>query len=327
MLTLSDALDLFLLEDRAPSTRETYRKVLTKALMYFRPSTPLAEVNREDILRYIEHLRQQPARYANHPRRATEQGGLSPKTVEKNVKTLVTFFRWAQQQGFRETNPAVNLKLRRYQRPPGSSKAATPEELKAILEVAKAKAVLGKPLHLGILLFVADTGARAGEAASLTVGNLNLDTLDAWVIGKGDVMRPLFFCDITAQALRDVLAQMPECTPDTSVFGMTADSLSQVINRMAREAGIKRPIGSHAVRHRVGQVWSGARLGERATQMKLGHEDPAVTIEMYYNTTWDHIRQASQELGLAAIYGVPTEPERLKPAGNVIRYPGAKTGS
>jgi hypothetical protein len=44
--------------------------------------------------------------------------------------------------------------------------------------------------------------------------------------------------------------------------------------------------------------------------LALGHDTPAVTIEMYY-TTYDHVQQASTELALASIYGLPTEPKRL----------------
>lgn len=325
-LTLSEALTLFLLEDRARATRDTYRKVLQRAFAFFGPARLLTDITRQDILRYLSYLRDQSVRYADHPLRPAERGGLAPRTIEKHSRSLSTFFNWAVDQEYLQASPAARLKLRRYQRPPGSSKAATPEELKAILEVAEAKAKLGKILHLAIFLFLCDTGARAGEAASLTLDDLNLETFTAQSIGKGDKMRPLFFGRRTATVLQTLLDQRSEDDPDDRLFGMTADSLSQVIYRMAKRAGIKHPIGSHAIRHRVGQVWSGARLSEQATQMKLGHDDPAVTIEMYYNTTWDYIRETSLELELASIYGIPAEPKRLQSSsgGNVVPY--QKTG-
>lgn len=311
-MNLENLVRLFLLEDRAISTRMTYERVLNPAVRFFGPGREIALVTREDILRYIAQLWEQPARYANHPRRPAEQGGLAPRTVEKQVKTLVTFFRWVVSHGYCDQNPAENLRLRRFQRPPGSSKAATPQELQALLRIAEAKARLGKTKHLAILLFLADTGSRAGEAASLTIANLLLDQLGAWVVGKGDKMRPVFYGPRTADVLRTWLDEHPHPTPDALVFDMrTASALSQVIERLAQNAGIKRPLHAHAIRHRVGQVWSSAKLGEQATQMKLGHDDPAVTIEMYYNTTWEHIQVASQDLSLAAIFGLPSEPPRL----------------
>jgi hypothetical protein len=43
---------------------------------------------------------------------------------------------------------------------------------------------------------------------------------------------------------------------------------------------------------------------------------------MYYNTTWDQVQQASCDLSLAAIYGLPEEPiKRL--AGPTV-FPGRR---
>jgi site-specific recombinase XerD len=311
-MQLREALQLFLMEDRAPSTNDSYSGVLRKALAFFGPERDIDLITREDVQRYVQHLREQNTRYEGHSQRPPESGGLSPKTIEKRVKTLVTFFRWLQDNGHRTDNPAGNLRLRRYQRPPGSSKAATPDELQAILHVAEAKATTGKPKHLAVFLFLADTGSRAGEAASLLIGNLDLKQMGAWVLGKGDKLRPVYYGHQTTTALRAWLEVHPHPVADDIVFGMTADSLSQVIARLAQQAGIERPIGAHAIRHRVGQVWAAARMSEQATQLKLGHDDPAVTVEMYYNTTWDQIQRASLELALAAIFGLPSEPTRLQ---------------
>jgi integrase len=311
-LTLSQAVERFLLEDRAPATRVSYHQDLDLAMRFFGPERGLDLVTREDILHWVDRLRSQTSRWDNHPSRPTMRGGLSPKTIEKRVKTLTTFLNWCEREGHISTSPARNLKLKHYKRPPGASQAATPDELKAILAVAEAKARLGNPKHLAIFLFLCDTGCRASEAANLVIGNLHVAQLGAWVHGKGDKVRPAFFGQRTATALNAWLNQHPHPTPDATVFDLGSGSaLSQVIRRMAYDAGIEHPLSAHAIRHRVGQVWASARVGEQVTQLKLGHDTPAITIEMYYNQTYDHVQQISTELSLASIYGLPTEPVRL----------------
>jgi site-specific recombinase XerD len=124
---LQQALDAFLLEDRAQSTNDTYFKTLKKALAFLGPERDVDLVTREDILRYIKHLHNQVIRYENHPSRPPERGGLSPRTVEKHAKNLVTFFRWCEKNNLISKNPTTDLQLRRYHRPPGASKAATTE--------------------------------------------------------------------------------------------------------------------------------------------------------------------------------------------------------
>lgn len=302
-MKLSEALKLFLLEDRAATTNATYRKVLKPAFAFFGNDREVGEVDREDVLRYVAYLRERAVRYENHPRRKTERGGLSPRTIEKHVRSIVTFFHWSADNGFCAVNPADRLRLKRYQRPPGVTKAAAQVELQAILKQAEAKAVTGHPKPLAIFLFLVDTGCRAGEAADMVIGNLSLDDGSAWVLGKGDKLRPVFFGARTAEALRRWLAVHPHPVAEESVFQMTADSLSQVVARMAQRAGIERPIGAHAIRHAVANAWKLAKINIEAIQLKMGHDDVVTTLKMYGNTEWDYVRHTSRELELAALDG------------------------
>ena len=311
-LTLSAAVERFLLEDRAPATRVSYRQDLDLAMRFFGPDRGIDLVTRQDILHWVDHLRGQAERWSDHPSRPTTRGGLSPKTIEKRVKTLVTLFNWLERDGCIPASPGRNLKLKHYKRPPGSSKAAMPDDLQAMLAVAEAKAKLGNPKHLALFLFICDTGCRAGEVADLLIGNLHITQLGAWVSGKGDKVRPVFFGQRTAAALSAWLDRHPHPAPDARVFDFASGGcVSTTIRRLGYDAGIDHPIGAHAIRHRVGQVWASARVSEQMTQLKLGHDAPAVTIEMYYNTTYDHVQQVSTELSLASIYGLPSEPVRL----------------
>ncbi|MBI5957899.1 MAG: tyrosine-type recombinase/integrase [Chloroflexi bacterium] len=301
-MRFKEALGAFLMEDRAPSTNATYKKVLGRALEFL-GDRDVDLITKEDVLRYVKHMRERTMRYETHGRRPSEQGGLSPKTIEQHVKSLTTFFRWMVVNGHRSNNPIENLQLRRYQRPPGSTKAATQKELQSILKIAEAKAVVGHPKHLAIFLFLADTGCRAGEAASMVIGNLSLEAGSAWVLGKGDKLRPVFFGSRTGDALRQWLMIHPKPIAEETVFLISSDSISQVISRLAQQAGIERPIGSHAIRHAVANAWKLAKVNMEAIQLKLGHDDVVTTMKMYGNTEWDYVRHQSHELALAAIEG------------------------
>ncbi len=323
MLTLSEAKEAFLLEDRSPATTRSYRQVLDKAFAVFGLERDVNEVTRADILQYIKLLRSQPSRYDVHPRRPQEEGGLSPYTIQKHGQVLTSFFSWLQENGYREDNPAAKLRLRRPKRPLGTSKAVTQEELAEMLKVAEAKAALGRPLHLAVLMFLATTGSRAGEASTLTLANLRLDEYAAWVHGKGDKLRPVFYGDQTVAALSAWLKQHPNPIPSETVFQLQVRSISTVVSRLAQAAGIERPINAHAIRHRVGQAW-GVWTSPEAVQMKLGHEGLA-TILPYLNTPWDEIQKNSRQYEMAAINGFPKEQKHLTPP-NLVLLQKSKTG-
>lgn len=302
-MLLTEAVELFLARDIAPSTVHSHRRDLASFMATVAPTLPVEAVTEHDINRWIRLMREQDTRYATHPRIPTTAGGLSPMTVEKRIKTVRALFNWLVRIGELETSPFRGVTTRRAKRPTATSKAVTRDELQAIHRIALARAHLGKPKALAIFLFLVDTGCRAGEAAGLTLERLHLDGGYAWVLGKGDTLRPVFFVEETAEAIRRWLAVRPDKPGDTRVWQMKADSLSQVIYRMAQTAGIPRPIHAHAIRHAVGRTWAQSVPNEQLTQLKLGHENPSVTIQHYYNSRRDDVQRMSQQLGLAALYG------------------------
>jgi len=308
MVLLQDAFQSFLAEDRAPATTETYRKVLGKLVAALGPERPLAHVSHEDLAFYFSRLRSRSLRYADHPRRPPERGRLSSATLTKHLKSARAFFNYCCRRGWLAESPAADVKLRRYSRPPGSSKALSPSDLRAMVAFARTKRCHRERDH-AILLFLADTGCRVGGCASLTLDGLRLSAFTAFLREKGDTPHRVFFGPETASALRRWLEIRPH-VPSRHVWinqygqPFAANGLSMMVRRVAQES-IGRSIGPHAIRHRVGQAWAGAGLNAELVALKLGHADIAVTLEHYFNQDFARLQAASSRLALVALQDDP----------------------
>jgi integrase len=132
-MKLKEALDLFPLVDRADQTRETYRKFLTRFVVAVGPDRPLDLIRPEDIDAFVLDMRTRQTKYADHPKRPTENVRLSTTTVYRNAKMIKAFFSWCVKRGYIEQSPARFLTNTKPVRPLGQGKAATDSELELLL--------------------------------------------------------------------------------------------------------------------------------------------------------------------------------------------------
>lgn len=279
-MELREALRQFLLVDRSPATRETYRKILTRFVDDIGPRRPLDMIRPDDLDAYVFTLRNQPIRYEEHPTRPAEQGNLSAATVHKRIKTIKRFFSWCVEREYLEASPARYMTNRKPVQPLGDGKAATREEVDAIIDAAR-----GMTRNYAIVWLLAQSGVRAGEVASLQIRNLSLERNRAVVDGKGNKRRTIYYHTETADALRAWLEVRPAASHN-SVFlsertlaPLTSSAISQMLRRLCRRAGLERTLGAHSFRHYVGTTLARGHMPIPAIQEWLGHSDPQITVQ------------------------------------------------
>ncbi len=171
-LTLAESVARFLLVDRAPATTTTYRQDLEGLARSIGADRPLAAITAQDIQAHFSHLRSRTTLYPDHPRRPSVHAPLSDATLTRKLKTICSFFHWCVRCGLLRACPSDGVALRRYERPLGTDRAISAEELAAMLAYARTKRCHALRDY-AILLFLADTGCRVGGCRTLS-----LDTLD-----------------------------------------------------------------------------------------------------------------------------------------------------
>lgn len=179
VMLLSEALRLYLLVDRAPSTQFTYERMLTRFVADIGPRRHLANITPEDLDGHIADLREQRVKYADHPTRPAISEPLAPATVAKWIKTIKAFFNWCVRREYLDRSPARYLSNRRPARI-GEGKAARSDEVAEVLAAARYK-----PRDRAIVWLLVQSGCRAGDVAGLRLDRLDLSNCRAVVDGKG----------------------------------------------------------------------------------------------------------------------------------------------
>lgn len=224
----------------SPHSQRQYRMVLDRLSVFLGDHPPDAE----RLTRYLASLR---------------EAGLSDASVAAHDRVLRLFFRRGHELGWWPTDPMRLVK--RPRKPKRVPKAVEMDTLGRMFVQAFQEMIHGQVRgvrDLALLVFLADSGSRAAEAATLTRDHLDLRRGVAVVEGKGRQSRPVLLGDLTVQAMAvwlDVRRQLGLSAP--TVFcglsgrgGLTPSGVSQVLHKLAMRAGVDdMRHRAHAFRH------------------------------------------------------------------------------
>lgn len=249
--------------------------------------TALDQVSTGDVRRYLIALRERDTKYPGQAR--AREGHLSNETLRGHDRALRTFWNWAEREYDLpdRANPMRRIdRPKKQQQPP---KAIALGDLEKLLSHLLKDRRAAAQRNLAMILFLADTGCRAGGMLTLTPDNLDLDNRQAILIEKGSRMRAVPFTQITADAIRRWLMLRPAraktvfCSLAANHTGgaLTLTGLHMVIRRLKKSAGLQGRCNPHSFRHGFARQYL-LNGGDLATLSKiLGHKDLRTTTDNY----------------------------------------------
>lgn len=294
-MMLSEAIKIFLGEYQ-PATATSYNYVLSDMVSYLGPARPLDSLAPIDLTRYAQH-------YKN---RVNERTGkpLAAATQKKYATTVKLFFRWCVSMRLIDASPADAIKRPKVERRISRDKALTDAELNTMINWVNGTRYGISPVrNLAIILFLADTGCRAGGLCGLTLSDINPLELFGRVTEKGNKTRPVTYGRACADAIVEWLTLRPDADHDyifTTLTGkkLNRHTLGQIIRRISQASGLTRTISPHAFRHRKGHQFADHRIAPSIAATALGHESSSITLEYYYPSDWDTAAEMLQELSV-----------------------------
>ena len=200
-----------------------------------------------------------------------EERGLKSSTANNRYRGLQAFFRWLEDEGDIPYSPmgeytnSKGFKVRRMQ--PPKIDTTPPEVLKADdLEKLLGTCLKGKTdvdrRDAAIISLFIDTGCRLAELSNLTVDDVDVINNLVWVVGKGNIPRPLRIGAKCAQDINRYLRVRKQrgWGPDTKALwlgsggrqsktpAMTFSGIRRVIYRRAAQANLGK-VYPHQLRH------------------------------------------------------------------------------
>jgi site-specific recombinase XerD len=256
------------------STKKRYLKNAERLAAHF--SKPVAELSREDLRDYVEHL---------------QAAGRSASWLKMHLGAIVFLF----SKTLGRPNDVSFISWPRQRSP-----------LPTVLSVDEVHALLRALTHrmyLAIAMVLYGAGLRIAEALALEVSDIDGARGVIRVRhGKGDEAREAKLSDTLYTWLRDYWAEERPQRPYLFASRHTgrpphAESVGRALALAAQQAGIKKHVTPHVLRHSFATHLLDAGTNLRVIQMMLGHHSIQTTAR-YTRVSTRRMRETPSPLDL-----------------------------
>ncbi len=233
--------------------------------------------------------------YLSHTYKNPYKGDLKRQTQNYFLVALRSFFRYLIKQKLQVIPPEM-IELGKVR--DRNIKFLLPEELEKLFNVVDVKKIMGLR-DRAILEVLFSTGLRVSELTSLNREQVNLETGEFGVVGKGGRARVVFLSKRAKDWLTKYLQKRDD--PYRPLFiryagpkskeGLTDEklrlsvrSVERLIDKYRKKAGILFRIGPHVLRHSYATDLLSHGADLRSVQEMLGHKNISTT-QIYTHVT------------------------------------------
>jgi integrase/recombinase XerD len=255
----------------AKNTLLSYNRDLCSFCTYLRQNRvdSLQEVSRGQITDYLYAL---------------QKDGKATSTRSRNLASIRSLFHYLFREKLVDADPTAELQSPRQEKK--LPRILSAREVGLLLEQPNEKQVTGMR-DKAMLEVIYATGVRVSELISLDQGDINLEAGFLRCTGKGNKER---IVPLGTQAVRELRNYLGASRPklvrqatESSLFvnqhgkRLTRQGFWKILKKYARQAGIKKEITPHTLRHSFAThlLENGADL--RSVQEMLGHADISTT--------------------------------------------------
>ena len=222
----------------------------------------------------------------------------SRRTVNRRLSSIRSFFRWLAAEGLVESNPTDVVSGPKLAR--SLPRTIPPADMARLLSVWRGSDKPSDMRNRAILEFLYACGARISETSGLLVDNVDFDTAQVRVFGKGSKERIVPLHELAIASMRDYLfnarpellagKESPYFFVSTRGNQMSPDALRKMFKQSLLAAGLDQTLSPHDMRHTFATdlVEGGADL--RSVQEMLGHSSLSTT-QIYTHVSISHLKE------------------------------------
>jgi integrase/recombinase XerD len=275
---------LWLEDGLARNTLEAYRRDLIQFARWLEAQhgKKLLQGNVADIQSYLGHQFRKKTRASS---------------AARLLSSLKRFFRYCLRQGKVKSDPTLRIDAPKL--PRGLPRSLTEDDVESLLEAPRAEQALGLR-DRAMLETLYASGLRVSELVSLKLSQVSQDMGVVRVMGKGSKERLVPLGEEAIAWIRRYLkeARMAllrgRASDDLFVTArgaaMTRQMFWHLLRRYALQAGLKKPISPHTLRHAFATHLLNHGADLRVVQLLLGHSDISTT-QIYTHVARERLKQ------------------------------------
>lgn len=244
------------LEGIADTTIDRYMRENKKLLDFL--NMPIEDIKTNDIRVYIASRR---------------KAGVSNRTLDGMRRCYSSFFGWLQKEELIVRNPCAALKQIKYRK-----------EIKkpfSAIELEKIRMGCETKRDLALVSFLYSTGCRVSEVARLNMSDIDFETQEVNVIGKGDKERTVYLTDVAIMHLREYLIERRDFSEalftgkGTTRLGKSG--IRAILKRIEQKTGVKN-VHPHRFRRTLATDLLNRGMSVQDVAEILGHADIKTTM-------------------------------------------------
>jgi integrase/recombinase XerD len=260
------------------NTLDSYKRDLKQYLAYLKNAgnPNVEETTRQDIVSHLKALREQ---------------GKANSTISRSMASIRAFYQFLIKDQIIKNDPSAHLETPKIER-----------RLPKVLSIAEVEALLGAPQTStpfgqrdgAMLELLYATGIRVSELISLTIEDVHLQMGFVKCMGKGSKERIIPLGKVAIDSLETYIqagrVRLSTSKRINALFlnhhgnPISRQGFWKIIKKHSKDAGIKKEITPHTLRHSFAThlLENGADL--RSVQEMLGHADISTT-QIYTHVT------------------------------------------
>jgi integrase/recombinase XerC len=205
------------------------------------------------------------------------ESGFARTSIARKLSAVRSFYRYLQREELVTGSPAATISSPKLDRK--LPEFLSQEETTRLVEAPDILAPAGQRDRAFLELLYA-SGLRVSELAGLNVDQINLETKEIRVWGKGSKERIVLIGEPAAQALSVYLKQgrpklsrrgIPALFLNQEGGRLTVRSVQNLVQSYAKQAGIDKDVHPHMVRHTFATHLLNGGADLRVVQELLGH--------------------------------------------------------
>ena len=258
------------IEGKAESTLRRYWEQNLKLIQFLQK--PLHEITTDDVRFYLAYRRQ--------------QGRVSNRTLDGMRRCYRSFFSWLAAEGLINRNPCAALsqiKSRKQIKKPYSA-----------VELELIRKSCTDDRDLALVEFLYSTGCRVSEVSELDTMDIDMNTGECIVIGKGNKERTVYLTDVAMLHLQTYLNSRKDNSialfAGKGTSRLTKGGIENLLKRIGRAAGVEN-VHPHRFRRTLATNLLDRGMNIQDVAMILGHAD-LKTTQIYCYISQSNVKNA-----------------------------------